>query len=457
MNILFFGLGRIGLPQSVVFSEAGHKVYGFDTNRNLLQQLLRGEMPFEEIGLLDLFNKNINKNLFVVPEWESIISDIDCIIFTLGTKAPNAKTCLLEEDGDLTDLKAILRKIFDVRKGLGRLILVFRTTLFLGSTEKLRDFLQNKLGLRDGLDFLIAFVPERLVEGNAIHEERFLPKIVGSTTDQGSDVVADLFRSIGGDVISVKSTKTAEFCKLTDNSYRNTMFSFANELAMWAMQNSVNIHEVIEAVNFKYGRNNIPSPGFVSGYCLGKDPYIFEYKFNKNKILKRDFQSLWFYGRRTNDYLVQFAKNRILNGLNKMGVLTKDAKILVLGLSFKKDVDDFRMSHAFDLIVDMHKSGVREIIGSDPKLGINSYTAIPENIQSLSNFISTSVISDGFIKDVDALVISTPHTEYLSLPKIIEKNKSKEKPMYVFDAWNICPDLSNIDGVIYESLGAGHV
>ena len=299
----------------------------------------------------------------------------------------------------------------------------------------------------------MSFVPERLVEGQAITEEENLPKILSGFSPRGIELVSELFKPVGGRQIIVSSPTTAEFCKLTDNSYRNTMFAFANELAMWSSQRGVDANEVINAINADYDRNNVPKPGFVSGYCLGKDPYIFEYGFNGAGI-NRDFQSLWYYGRRTNDTLVRFAVKRVTEGLERVGKDLASAKVAVLGLSFKEDIDDFRMSHAFDLIDGLADAGVGRVLGFDPLLDKNKYTRIPEKYGD-NHFEWTGSISPATFADVDAVLIAHRHevlrkqtTE--SLDVLL---KDAPRPLVLFDGWNVWRSAQAIEGIHYEGLG----
>lgn len=453
MNVLFFGLGRIGLPQSLVFAEAGHQVFGYDADPRVVDNLTEGHPPFDEPGMAELLQKHKGAGFRPVHDWKAVAGEVDAVLFTLGTKAPDAKSCLEETEGDITPLKTILRELLlDPRTKKG-ILLVFRTTLFLGSTDRLKAYVEEELGLKEGSDCFMSFVPERLIEGQAIHEERNLPKILSAFSEAGLKLVSSLFEPVGGRQIIVSSPSTAEFCKLTDNSYRNTMFAFSNELAMWSAQRGVDASEVIKAINTDYDRNNIPRPGFVSGYCLGKDPYIFEYGFNGAGI-NRDFQSLWYYGRRTNDTLVKFAVQRLIDALAKAGKEPAVSKVAVLGLAFKEDVDDFRMSHAFDLIDGLADAGVANIIGFDPLIGHNKYTAVPEGYGD-NRFSWTTAIEPSTFADVDAILIAHRHERLATQDQhsLEELLSQAPRPLVIFDGWNIWRPAHAIEGVHYEALG----
>lgn len=453
MNVLFFGLGRIGLPQSLVFAEAGHQVFGYDADPAVVDNLLAGNAPFDEPGMDELLGAHVGRRFQPAKDWTAVLPQVDAVLFTLGTKAPDAQTCLEESEGDISPIEEILSQLLThpaVKKGV---LLVFRTTLFLGSTDRLKRFAEERLGLTEGEDFFMSFVPERLIEGQAIGEEQKLPKILSAFSPAGLERVSELFKPVGGRQIVVSTPRTAEFCKLTDNSYRNTMFAFANELAMWSARHGVDANEVISAINTDYERNNVPKPGFVSGYCLGKDPYIFEYGFNANGSA-RDFQSIWYYGRRANDTLVDYAVQRVLAGLERTGKNLADAKVAILGLSFKEDVDDFRMSHAFNLIDALAKAGIHAVLGFDPLLDKNKYTRIPHQYAG-NGYDWTDTLEPETLADVDAILIAHRHKVLRDHDKqsLTELLSEAPRPLYVFDAWNVWRAARDLEGVQYEGLG----
>jgi nucleotide sugar dehydrogenase len=453
MNVLFFGLGRIGLPQSLVFAEAGHQVFGFDIDQEVVNGLLAGQLPFDEPEMGELLGRHLADRFRPIHKWQDVLPIIDAVVFTLGTKAPDARTCLEETEGDISPLEGILSELLthpNVKRGI---LLVLRTTLFLGSTERLKCFVETNFGLHEGEDFLMSFVPERLVEGQAISEEKNLPKILSAFSPLGLEKVSALFKPVGGYQITVSTPTTAEFCKLTDNSFRNTMFAFANELAMWSVRHGVDANEVIKAINTDYDRNNVPSPGFVSGYCLGKDPYIFEYGFNSLDI-NRDFHSLWYYGRRTNDSLVRYSVERVIKGLISIGKSPSQSKVAVLGLAFKEDVGDFRMSHAFDLIDGLIAAGVAKVTGFDPMLNFNKYTRLPAQYDE-ERFAWTSSMEPTLFSDVDAVLVAHRHEVLRKQDKasLTHLLVNAPRPLYIFDGWNVWRPAHSIDGIHYEALG----
>jgi UDP-N-acetyl-D-mannosaminuronic acid dehydrogenase len=255
------------------------------------------------------------------------------------------------------------------------------------------------------------------MQGKAIVEERQLPKIVGCFSDGGFNKVNIFFNKIGGNIVRVSNPRTAEFIKLIDNSWRNTRFAFANELAFLAESNNIDIMEAIESANKGYERNQIPRPGPVSGYCLGKDPYLLELAFEEIAE-KRGFGSIWFYGRKANDWHIE-----------KIVAEVEGKNILVAGLSFKENIDDYRYSHAIE-IIRMLLAKDCNVMVCDPFLNENYYSTLPEDIKD--NVKEFASLKDALTEKLDTIIFATRHDEY-------KKFDIKKIPKHVkiIDLWNM--------------------
>jgi len=242
---------------------------------------------------------------------------------------------------------------------------------------------------------------------------------------------------VGGEVVRVSNPKTAEFIKLVDNSWRNMRFAFANEVASLSDVNGVNAIEVLKGANKGYERNGIPFPGPVSGYCLGKDPYLLEMAFEN--VIVRGFNSVWFYARRANDWLCK-----------KIVKEVKGKNILVAGLSFKQDIDDYRNGHSID-IIDLLLAEGFSVIVSDPYLDKGTYTKLPAYID---NAVEKMDFKDA-VKNADTIIFATAHKEYRELDtKELAKNVKKD--VKILDLWNIYEGkLENCNDIEYMGLGRG--
>lgn len=393
MKICIFGLGRIGLPITMVCADSGYNVVGIDINKRLVNSLNEGRTIFNEPGLKELLEKHLNKNFFPKHQDEDVASDLkeaEYIILAVGTgfaKYPDKP--------NLSTLYSVIGQL--IATGLRGKTIILRVTLPIGTSDGIKEFIEKKTGFREGKDFWFAFVPERIMEGNAIIEERALPKIVGTYNDEGFEKVRSFFERVGGEIVRVSNPQTAEFIKLIDNSWRNTRFAFANELAYLAEEYDIDVMEAIKSANLGYKRNEIPIPGPVSGYCLGKDPYLLELSFEK-VTQRRGFNSMWYYGRRANDWLFEKVVEDI-----------KGKKVLVAGLSFKENIDDYRFSHGLAIIRGLLNKGCSVLV-YDPFFDNNLYTQLPQDISE--NVVVSHSFEKALLKDIDTLIIATKHNEF---------------------------------------------
>lgn len=451
--VLVIGLGRIGLPQALTLAHDGLTVYGFDRSPSTVSALMRAEVPFDEPMMAEYLKKTMGKMFFPLATWSElsiVLPKIDAILFTVGTQAPSVLDATNNEPFELGAYFSLFDQLITTKPRLKKGIkFIIRTTLPLGSTDRLKHYLESKHAIREGDDFFLAFVPERITEGCAINELKRLPKIIGVYSEKAFKPISGLFQSIGGKIIRVRDPLTAEFCKLTDNSFRSTLFSYANEIAMYASELNINAQEVIDAVNEDYQRNHIPQPGFVSGYCLSKDPYIFELNFLKNKS-NRSFHSVWYYGRKTNDFLNDFIVKKVIDCLK----LKENPCVALLGLSFKEDVDDFRMSHALVIMNQLINHQITQLKVYDPNLDKNKYTTLP---QALSSYIveKCDSLNQTFLTEVDAIIICNNHQPILALNELRHLTallKHTHKPCYLFDVWRSWTKAIDISHIHYENL-----
>jgi UDP-N-acetyl-D-mannosaminuronic acid dehydrogenase len=431
MKVSVFALGRTGLPLSLICADCGFKVIGIDINEELVEQIKQGQMPFYEPGMKKLMDKHLNKNFFPTTKINKEVKDSDYFVIAIGTKFNK-----YPEKGSLTNLYKVVDRIRKI--GVKGKTLIFRVTLPIGTTDKIKERIEQD-GVVEGKDFFMAFVPERIMEGKAIQEEKNLPKVIGSYSDASFKKVEKFFKKIGGQIVRVSTPKTAEFVKLIDNSWRNMRFSFANEIAFLSDENGVNAMEVLRAANAGYERNGIPFPGPVSGYCLGKDPYLLEMAFDK--VIVRGFNSVWFYGRRANDWLCEKIVSEV-----------KGPNVFVAGLTFKQDIDDFRNGHPLD-IIELLLAEDFNVIVHDPYLDKHTYTRLPVHIDKNVNKTS---FKQG-IKKADTIIIATAHKEYRAF-KPGEIIKNTKKGVKILDLWNIFEGkLENKKNIEYVGLGRGDI
>lgn len=453
-NVTYLGLGRIGLPQALVAADKGFRVYGLESNRHILDKVKEGIPPFYEPGLEELLEKNLHRNFIPkhVDELHEVVPISDYVILTIGTGNID-----YQRPPDLTNLFSLVEAIFQLPLK-DKVTVILRVTVPLGVTDEIRLLIETKFDLKEGEDFYLVFVPERLAEGYAIAEEQALPKIVGAYSSAGFESAKAFFAKIGGKVIRVCNPKAAELSKLVDNSFRNTLFAFANELAFLAVSENLDVIEIIRACNEDYPRNFISVPGPVSGYCLGKDSHILEISFEKIRA-KRGFNSVWFYARQANNFLIEYIVDAILGELQTQGMVV-NPNILVMGLSFKQNIDDYRFSHSIEIIRRLRTvlPAVR-ISVYDPNLDATIYAKLPDDIAQAVDEKFT-YIDPAIFSGKNVIIVATQHRELTckkSLKTIRELMQKAQKPVILYDCWNIWREAAKLEGVIYLGLGCPRV
>ncbi len=431
-TITVLGLGYVGLTLALVLSESGFEVRGCEKDIKILNQLKKKQPPFYEKGLQRYLIENINKNFTASNK----IVKSDVYIITVGTPIKKNKT---------PDLSILKKSVLDISSLLkkGDLI-ILRSTVSIGSTRNLvSKLIEKKTNLKFGKDIFLAFCPERTIEGNAMDELKKLPQIVGGYCKKSSELAKRIFSEYNYTVIEVENLEAAELCKLIDNTYRDTIFAYSNQISKLTEKLNLNLVEIIDKVNLAYERNVIPkpSPG-VGGPCLSKDPYIIHDNFKKKGITS---QNLILHSRKLNEQMIKDIYLRVKNDLHKLKK-NKSAKIFISGFAFKgnPETTDIRGSTTIELLKFLKKAKFTNIWGHDFKLNSSQIKKLGIKYASINN---------GF-KNADAVLIMNNNNKYqdLKLPSLI---KSTKKPLFFFDSWQIYSplEIKNIKGVVYGSVG----
>ena len=410
------GLGR---------ADQGFNVVGVDLDPDHIHALAAGAAPFEEPGLGALLERHVGQR-FRPMAWsettEADLSDVEWVVLTVGVH-----DLPFPEPANLATLHGVVAALIE-REALRGRTMILRTTLPVGTTHAIASHIEERHGLIEGEDYHLAFVPERLVEGQAIEEERRLPKIVGPMS-HGALVAAEaLFSKIGGRVIPVAGPKEAEFVKLIDNAWRHTRFAFANDAAVAASAMGVDVIDVIEAANADYDRNAVARPGPVSGYCLGKDPIIFEYAMQEVPE-RSDLQSVWMTALRSSQRLVEWTVNRTIG-----------SKVLVAGLTFKENIDDMRMAFSEPLIQRLLEEG-HEVSICDPHLGMNAYTQVWPSVEGKVERSGTDLGTMLHQERYDTVILAVRHEAFENMHEVLSTQGR------VLDLWNLYRGLSNQYGL----------
>ena len=436
-TVAVIGLGYVGLTLAVILAENGFDVIGCDSDKALIDRISRKDTPFYEDGLENLLQTYVNDGLRIITNPEDIIAET--YIITVGTPIiPSTKKPDIEHIESAVTVIASQLKLND--------LVILRSTVPIGCTRRtVIPLLENISNLKAGKDFAVAYCPERTAEGRALSELRELPQIVGGFDQNSRQLSMKFFNENTHTVIDVGSLEAAEMCKLLDNTYRDTIFAFSNQMALFAEHNGINLQELVRKVNVGYERNQIPfpSPG-VGGPCLSKDPYILKDNFSS---LGLDCE-LTSAARKINEAAPRLIYERCKNILFKMGKNIKDEKVFIVGFAFKGEpiTSDLRESTTVWFLDYLKKKNVQNIFGYDP---------VVESGELKKLGIKTCDLSIGF-KNASVVLIMNNHRSYynMNLNSLLE---TMSKPGLFYDGWGLFPsqDIENVSGISYAAMGVG--
>src|SRR5690349_18962326 len=336
MRVGVVGLGYVGLPLAVAFAEAGHDVIGLDADPRKIDALAEGRSYIEDVPSETL--SALGDRLTATSRYPDL-SACDAVIVCVPTPLTNSREPDLSYMVDAaTSIAAVLQK--------GQLI-VLESTTYPGTTrERLRPILEES-GLAAGRDFHLAFSPERIDPGRTDFTIRTTPKVVGGLTRQCTERAVELYSQICDRVVEVSSPDAAELSKLLENIFRSVNIALVNELAMLCERFDIDVWEVIDAASSKpFGFMRFdPGPG-MGGHCLPVDPFYLSYKAREHDFYT-EFIEL---AGKINQNQPHWCVRRIERALNDVGKSTKDAKVVLLGVSYKAGVGDIRESPALKII-----------------------------------------------------------------------------------------------------------
>jgi UDP-N-acetyl-D-glucosamine dehydrogenase len=332
------GLGYVGLPLAMEFAEAGFKVIGYDVSDRVVQLLGKGESHIQDVPAAQVL-KHVTAKRFVSTTDEHALSTADTISIAVPT--PLAKT----RDPDMTYVisaaDAVARQ---VKRGA---LVVLESTTYPGTT---RELLQTRLearGLKVGQDVFLAFSPERVDPGNPVWHTKNTPKVVGGITAACSRVAAALYGTCIDTVVPVSSPEIAELVKLLENTFRSVNIGLVNEMALVCDRLGVSVWEVIDAAATKpFGFMKFtPGPG-IGGHCIPLDPHYLAWKMRQLNYKTR-FVDL---ASEVNSAMPEVVVEKVSRALNDASKSVKGSHVLVLGVAYKRDIDDMRESPALDVI-----------------------------------------------------------------------------------------------------------
>ncbi|MGQ9664642.1 MAG: nucleotide sugar dehydrogenase [bacterium] len=385
------GLGYVGLPLAVALNRHGFRVIGVDIDKLRVSRINRGESFIDDVDSENIAYYVKRKMLKATTDYKEL-KNTEIIIICVPTPVNENKE---------PDLTPIIDSTNNIAKILhkGQLI-ILKSTTFPETTEKVVLPILARTGLKVGKDFYLSFCPERVDPGNKKYGIANTPAVVGGITKACTDLTVLFYQQFVEKVIPVSSARTAEMTKLLENTFRNVNIALVNEFAqLCERMGNINIWEVIEAAKSKpFGFMPFyPGPG-VGGHCIPVDPYYLSYKAREY-----DFHTAFIeLSARINEEMPYFVVNKTIEELSKAGVCPAKAKILLLGMAFKRDISDLRDSPAIK-VYQIIKNQVAEVKYNDPY--VPYFILNGKKIRSVRlNFKE--------LKEFDAIVILTDHSQY---------------------------------------------
>jgi UDP-N-acetyl-D-glucosamine dehydrogenase len=392
------GLGYVGLPLAVAFAEAGFRVLGFDVQQNRADLVNRGRSYIADVSR-DRLSSVLAKRLLEATTDQSRLKEVETICICVPTPLTRTKE---------PDLSYVTYEAEEIAKHLkpGQLI-VLESTTYPGTTREVVLPILEHSGLKAGSDFYLAFSPERINPGNKNYHIRNTPKVVGGIDPRSTELAGLLYQQATDVVVPVSCPEVAEITKIFENVFRSVNIALVNELAQLCERMGISVWEVIEAAATKpFGYMPFsPGPG-TGGHCIPLDPY-----YLANKAREHDFHTRFIeLAAEINEQMPYHVTSRIMEALNSRGRSLHDARVLVLGLAYKKDTEDIRGSPALKLIQLLQARGAK-VSYHDP--------GIPE-VQLQRGALNSVELTEENLASADCVLIATDHTCY-DYPYILSK------------------------------------
>ncbi|MFT4414438.1 nucleotide sugar dehydrogenase [Fredinandcohnia humi] len=385
------GLGYVGLPLAVEKAKAGFKVIGFDVQQRRVDQVNQGinyigDVVDEELAEI------VKSGQFVATTDYARIAEVDAVAICVPTPLD------VYQQPDTSYVESSSNEISKyAHEGM---LVVLESTTYPGTTEEIvRPALEAK-GLVTGETVFIAYSPERVDPGNKQFKTKNTPKVVGGITENCTKVASTLYRNVlEGDVYEVSSPAIAEMEKIFENTFRHINIALANEMAILCDKMGIDVWEVIDAAKTKpYGFMAFyPGPG-LGGHCIPIDPFYLTYKAREYNYHTRLIELAG----EINNGMPEFVVNRMMHILNEDGKALRGSKITVLGVAYKKDIDDVRESPVLNILTLLDKQGASFTV-------VDPYV---KSFRSCDRVVETVELTEDLLKDSDLVLITTDHSDF---------------------------------------------
>ncbi len=385
------GLGYVGLPLAVEKAKAGYRVIGFDVQSRRVEMVNQGQNYIGDVVDRELRELVADGKLVATTDY-SQIAKVDAVAICVPTPLDKYQQ---------PDISYVVNSSKQIAAHMHReMLVVLESTTYPGTTEEVVMPILEATGLRCGNDFFLAFSPERVDPGNSHYHTKNTPKVVGGVTQRCTAIAAALYSQVlEGDIHQVSSPKVAEMEKILENTFRNINIALANEMAILCNKMGIDVWEVIEAAKTKpYGFMPFyPGPG-LGGHCIPIDPFYLTWKAREYDYHTRLIEIAG----EINNGMPEYVVEKAAAFLNRFGKPLKEAKVFMLGLAYKKDIDDPRESPAVK-IYHLLRERLAEVWVNDPF--IPSYKSGNTHINSIP-------VTPERLQEADLVLITTDHTAY---------------------------------------------
>ena len=414
------GLGYVGLPLAVEKAKAGYKTIGFDIQESKVDLVNAGVNYIGDVVNEDLENLVRLGFLSATTDFSQVAS-ADCVCICVPTPLDEY------QQPDISYVKASAESIVPyMHKDM---LIVLESTTYPGTTEELLKPILEKSGLKCGVDFYLAFSPERVDPGNLIYKTKNTPKVVGGITPKCTDIAASMYEAIlEAPIHRVSSPAVAEMEKILENTYRNVNIGLVNELAILSHKMGINFWEVVDAAKSKpYGFQAFyPGPG-LGGHCIPLDPYYLSWKAREYGFHTSMIESSMM----INDRMPEYCAERASKILNRTKNSINGSKILVLGVAYKQDINDYRESPAIRVINELEKEGA-EVVFYDPNVSeYNEHGHFKKG---------ESELSQELIESASLVIVTTAHSN-------IDYDFVQKHSRFIFDTKNAMKNVVVRDNI----------
>lgn len=381
------GLGYVGMPIAVAFAKK-IDVIGFDVNKKKIQMYKDGIDPTNEVG-----NEVIKGTTIEFTDDESKLQEARFHIVAVPTPV---------NDDHTPDLSPVIGACTILGRNLQKgSIVVFESTVYPGVTEEICvPILEKESGLKCGIDFKVGYSPERINPGDKVHRLETITKIVSGMDQEVLEQIAKVYELVvEAGVYRAESIKVAEAAKVIENSQRDINIAFMNELSIIFNKMGIDTKAVLNAAGTKWNFLKF-SPGLVGGHCIGVDPYYLTYKAEELGYHSQIILS----GRRINDDMGKYVAENLIKKLIKADISVKNAKVAILGFTFKENCPDTRNTKVIDIYKELQEYGVTALISDSVA-----------DVEEVERLYGISLVDFEEINDIDAVILAVAHEQYQKL------------------------------------------